>query len=220
MKTVRVCLKLSKRSPSEKIGFWGNIKTEMTSNSNFASPIPSLSDIDTEMGIFADDIVAAKSGDHSKVAAKNAQEERVDNLLSQLGNYVEQTANDAAMSGGDAKAIINSAGMDVEKPKLRSPVPDTPTGLKGSSTIENEIELSWKNQKYVRAFIVEISSDISLADGTSQKVFTNWQITDVCHKPKIKLSGLTSGVKYAVRIISSGSAGKSNPSNVIMVKVL
>lgn len=220
MKTVRVCLKLSKRKPSEKISFWGNIKTKMISSGNFAGATPSLADIDTEMGIFADNIVAAAGGDHGKIAARNAQEEKVNMLLDQLANYVEQTANEAALSGGDAEAIVVSAGMDVEKPKLPSPVPDAPTGLKGSSTIEGEIELSWKNQKYVRAFIVEISSDISSEDGTSQKVFTNWQIADVCHKPKIRLSGLTSGVKYAIRIISSGSAGKSSPSNVIMVKVL
>ncbi len=233
MKTIRVSLGLSRLTPSKRISKWGIIKTDMTGNSNFSSPNPlpnpSLSFIDTQVIILGNDISAAESGDHSKVSAMNAQVEKVDMLLNQLGNYVEQTANAAALLGGDAESIIRSAGMDVEAPRTKAPVPNAPTDVKGVSTVEGDIALSWKNVKYARAFIVEISSDLSATGGatgstttntSTARVYVDWEITDVCHKPKITLSGLVSGTKYAVRIISSGTAGKSAPSATVVVKVL
>lgn len=230
MKTIRVNLKLGERSPSQKVSFWGTIKTDMTGNSNFSSPNPvpnpALSVIDAQVVILGTDISAAAGGDHSKVAAMHAQEEKVDNLLNQLGNYVEQTANAAALLGGDATSIIRSAGMDVAAPRTKSPVPDAPTGVEGVSIVEGNIDLSWKKVKYARAFIIEISSDLAATGGTTTgepataRVYINWAIADVCHKPKITLSGLVSGTKYAVRIIASGTAGKSVASSVVVVKVL
>ncbi len=59
-----------------------------------------------------------------------------------------------------------------------------------------------------------------LASCFNTRVFTDWDMTDVCHKPEIVLSGLVSGTKYGVRVVSSGTAGKSAASNVIVVKVL
>lgn len=101
--------------------------------------------------------------------------------------------------------------------------------LKVQGSFRGDIELSWKNQKYARAFIIEISSDLTATGGATgttttgsatARVYVDWVITDVCHKPKITLSGLVSGTKYAVRVISSGTAGKSAPSSVVVVKVL
>ncbi len=229
MKTIRVSLGWSKLAPSAKISKWGIIKADMTGSGNFTTPNPTLSAIDAQMVIFGSDISAAASGDHGKVAAMNAQETKVDNLMNQLANYVELTANAAALTGGDATSIIRSAGMDVEAPHTKAPVPDAPGGLKGTSTVEGDIELSWKKVKYARAFIVEISSDLSATGGatgttttssSTARVYVDWVITDVCHKPKITLSGLVSGTKYAVRIIASGTAGKSTASSVVVVKVL
>ena len=229
MKTIRVALGLGHLNPSEKVTLWGNIKTDMTGNSNFSTPNPSLSVIDAQVVILGNDIVAAKGGDHGKIATMNAQVEKVDNLLNQLANYVELTANAAALTGGDAASIIAGAGMKVEAPRGKVPAPNAPTNVKGLSTAEGDIELSWKNQKHARAFIIEISSDLSATGGTTgttttgsatARVYVDWVIIDVCHKPKITLSGLVSGTKYAVRITSSGTAGKSVPSSVVVVKVL
>jgi len=229
MKTIKVSLKLGELTPSEKVSKWGTIKTDMTGNSNFITVNPSLAIVDAQVVILGTDISAAATGDHSKVAAMNAQVEKVDNLLNQLGNYVEQTANNAALTGGDPVAIVRSAGMDVAAPHTKSPVPNAPTGLKGASTVEGAIELSWIKVKYARAFIIEISSDLSATGGatgtvttssSTARVYIDWDIVDVCHKPKITLSGLTSGTKYAVRIIASGTAGKSAASSVVVVKVL
>ena len=229
MKTIRVSLGLSKLTTQKKVSLWGIIKTDMMSSGNFTTPSPALSVIDAQVVILGNDISAAQSGDHSKVTAMHVQETKVDNLLNQLANYVELTANAAALTGGDATAIITSAGMKVEGARTKASVPNAPTGLKGVSAVEGDIALTWKNQKYARAFIVEISSDLSATGGTTgttttgvstARVYVDWEITDVCHKPKITLSGLVSGTKYAVRIISSGTAGKSPASATVVVKVL
>jgi hypothetical protein len=229
MKTIRVSLGLSKLKPSEKVTLWGTIKGDMTGNSNFTTPNPALATIDAQVVIFGNDIVAAAGGDHAAITAMHTQEDKVDSLLEQLANYVELTANAAALTGGDATTIITGAGMKVGAEHTKAPVPNAPTDLKGTSLVEGEIELSWKNQKYARAFIVEISSDLTATGGatgttttgsTTARVYVDWDIIDVCHKPSIVLSGLVSGTKYAVRVLSSGTAGKSAASSVVVVKVL
>jgi hypothetical protein len=222
MKTVKVVLGLSKLKPSEKITLWGNIKSDMTGNGNFGTPNPTLITIDAEVNKLASDISAALSGDHIKIVAMHTQEGIVVNLIEQLGNYVEQTANAAALTGGDAESIVASAGMEIEGERSRAPVPDAPSGLEGISIIEGEIALSWNGVKHARAYGIYISSDLSLSTDadTASKIFANWQLIDLCHKPKIVVSGLVSGTKYGVRVVSSGTAGKSTPSNVIVVKVL
>ena len=222
MKTVKVILGLSKLTPTEKVTKWGLIKTDMLGNGNFPGPDPPVPDIDAEVITFADAISAAKSGDHSKIAAMHAQEAIIVNLLSQLGNYVEKTANKAALSGGDAESMVASAGMEIEGRRSRALVPDAPDGLKGISTVEGEIELSWNGVEHARAYAIYISSNVSLSAEAvvASKIFTDWQMIDLCHKPKIVIRDLVSGTKYALRVISSGSAGKSAPSNVVVIKVL
>ena len=225
MKTIRVSLDLGHLNPSEKVTLWGNIKTDMTGNSNFSSPNPTLSVVDAQVVILSDAIVSAKSGDHGKIAAMHAQEDIVDMLLEQLSNYVELTANSAALIGGDATAIITSAGMGVAAPYGKAPLPNSVTNIKGTSFVENEIELSWNGVEHARAYIIEISSNISASGNeasttTTVRVYTDWDIVDVCHKPRIILANLISGTKYALRIISSGTAGKSAASSVVIVKVL
>jgi len=228
MPIVRVNLNLGNRTASDKVSFWGIIKTDMTGNVNFPSPVPALSLVDTEVGKLALAIAAAQSGDHSKIAVMNAQENKVDNLLHQLGNHVESVANNAALSGADAKAIIAGAGMDAGKTKVKAPLPAAPLDLKATSVVEEEIEVKFKTARFAHAYMIEISSDLAAINSATNtttnsataRVYINWQITDVCVKPKITLSGLASGTKYAIRILSVGTAGKSVPSAVVVVKVL
>ncbi len=229
MKTIRVALGLSELNPSEKVTLWGNIKTDMTGNTSFSTPNPTLSAIDAQVVILGNDITTAASGNHSDIVAMHTQEVKVDMLLEQLANYVELTANAAALTGGDAATIIASAGMKVAAEHSKAPVPDAPANVKGVSAVEGEIALSWKGQKYARAYVIEISSDLTATGGTTAttttnsvnaKLFVSWAIIDVCHKPSIVLTGLVSGTKYAVRVLSSGTAGKSAASTVVVVKVL
>jgi hypothetical protein len=225
----RVNLNLGKRSALDKVSLWGIIKIDMTANTNFATPTPSLALIDTEVVKLANAVNAAQSGDHSKIAAMQAQEAKVDNLLHQLGLFVEGVANNASLSGADANAIISSAGMNTALLRSKAPLPSAVLGLKGTSLVEGEIELSFKTAKYARAYVIEISSDLAAinsattsttTNAATARVYINWQIIDVCVKPKFTLGGLSSGTKYAVRIISVGTAGKSVPSVVVVVKVL
>jgi hypothetical protein len=230
MSITKVRLNLGNRSASNKVSFWGIIKIDMTGNTTFTTPNPTLATVDTEVVKLANAINVALSGDHSKVAAMHAQEKKVDNLLHQLGIYVEGVANNAALSGADPVAIVRNAGMDVAAGHVKAPIPNAVTGVIGSSLIEGQIELNFKSELHARAYIIEISSDLAAVNpstntttttnSTTARVYINWQITDVCHKPHLTLTGLTSGTKYAVRITSSGTAGKSAPSSILVVKVL
>ena len=52
--------------------------------------------------------------------------------------------------------------MDFARPsKQKAPLPLAPSGLTGVSTIEAEVDLKWTSVKYARAYVIEISSDVT-----------------------------------------------------------
>lgn len=227
MKIEKVSLRLSERPTNDKIEYSRNVVIFMTGNSNFTTPNPPLTSITTAANNLETASIAAIDGGKSKTATMHQKETILDNLLSQLGNYVEATANAAAAAGGDAQEVILSAGMDFKRPKNKAPLPLAPAGLTGASIVEGAVNLKWKSVKYARAYIIEISNDITAGGVISPtlpesgaRVFYSWTINDVCTKVKFTVSGLTSGTKYAFRIIALGTAGKGAASIPVVVKVL
>lgn len=226
MKIERVSQRLGERTVSNKVEYARNVILCMTGNSNFSMPNPPLATVTTAIDNLDDAAAAAVSGGKNKTNAMNSKEDVLDNLLSQLGNYVESTASAAAATGGDAKTIITSAGMDYARPKNKAPLPLAPDGVKAVSTAEGQIDLNWKGVKYSRAYVVEISSDVAAITPTSgttpvtTRVFISWVITDVCTKSKCTITGLISGTKYAFRVYAVGTAGKGAVSVPVVVKVL
>ena len=224
MKNERVSLRLSERPTNDKIEYSRNIVISMTGNSNFTTPNPSLALVTTAANNTETASIAAIDGGKRKTAAMHQKEAILDNLLSQLGNYVEATANAAAAAGGDAQAVILSSGMDFKRAKNKAPLPLAPPSLSGVSTVEGAVNLKWKSVKYARSYIIEISNDIT-AGGiisptlpeSSARAFYTWTINDVCTKVKFTVGGLTSGTKYAFRIIALGTAGKGTASIPVVV---
>ncbi len=227
MKIEKVSLRLGERPTNDKIEYSRNVVISITGNSNFTTPNPPLASVTTAANDTETASIAAIDGGKNKTATMHAKEAILDNILSQLGNYVEATANAAAAAGGDAQAIILSAGMDFKRPKNKAPLPLAPAGLTGVSIVEGAIDLKWKSVKYARAYIIEISNDITAGGVISTTVpesgaraFYVWSINDVCTKVKFTVSGLTSGTKYAFRVYAIGTAGKGAASIPVVVKVL
>ena len=231
MKIEKVSQRLSERSTSDKIEYTRNVVTSMTGNSNFTTPNPALASITTAVNNVETANIAAADGGKSKHSFLEQQETVLDNLLSQLGNYVEATANAAAAAGGDAQAVILSAGMDFKRAKNKAPLPLAPGGLTGTSLLEGDVDLKWKSVKYARAYVIEISDDVTAITGggtispttgsvSSSRVFITWAIADIATKCKITISGLNSGTKYAFSVYAIGTAGKGTKSVPVVVKVL
>ena len=233
MKTERVSLRLSERSVNDKIEFSRNLQNAMNGNSQFANPSPTLAAIKTATDNLETAALAAADGAKSKIAFMHQQEALLDNLLQQLGNWVDSLAKAAAAAGGDAQALILAAGMDFRRSANKAPLPFAPSGLNVVSVREGEADLKWKTVKYARSYVIEISNDVSAIQNgnpnpvtstvptlvANARVFITWNFGDVTTKTKFTILGLSSGTKYAFRVYAVGSAGKGNPSVPVVIKV-
>lgn len=217
-----VSLKLDERTAAEKVEFAHTIVIAMTGNANFTTPNPTLAVVSAAANNLDTAISGAADGWKSKTLAKTTKEQALDDLLTQLGAYVENIAN------GD-ETIIRSAGMDARASKSAPQVPDTPINVSATtSTEEGEILLKWKSVKNARVYVIEVSTDVVTAGGTigttgttiDTRSFITWSQVDIVTKSKYKVIGLTSGVRYAFRIRCVGSAGKSNYSVKVIGKAL
>jgi fibronectin type III domain protein len=219
----KVSLKLDDRTAAEKVEYAKSIVIDMTGNSNFTTPNPSLAAVTTGANNLDSAITAAADGGKSKTLAQNTKETALDNLLTQLGAYVENIAN------GD-ETIIRSAGMDARVGKSAPQIPDAPINVSATTgTEEGEIELKWKGVKNARVYTVEISNDVSATAPTTgtttttpvdTRSFITWTLVDMVTKTKFMVTGLTSGTRYAFRIRCVGCAGKSNYSVKVIGKAL
>jgi hypothetical protein len=230
MKIERVALRLDERSTSNKIEYARNAVIKTGLNSLFSSLSGLTASITTAANALETAYMAAIDGGKTNTSIMNQKEDALDLLLSQLGNNVAAIANAATATGGDAQSIILSAGLDFARPKNKAPLPLATGSLTGVSTLEGEVGLKWKSVKYARAYVIEISSDVTaITSGgatttptteSSARVFISWDIADVSTKVKCTITGLSSGTKYAFRVYAIGTAGKGAVSVPVVVKVL
>ncbi len=219
----KVSLKLEERTAAEKVEFAKSIVIAMTGNANFTTPNPSLAAVTTGANNLDSAITAAADGGKSKTLAMNTKETALNDLLTQLGAYVENIAN-------GNETIIRSAGMDARVGKSAPQIPDAPINVSATTgTEEGEIELKWKGVKNARVYVIEVSNDVSATAGTTTgttattvdtRSFITWTQVDIVTKTKFMVKGLTSGVRYAFRIRCVGCAGKSNYSVKVIGKAL
>ena len=229
MKNEKVSLKLKGRTVDNKIEFSKSVVLKMTGNSNFPSAVPSLAQISAAALALDNARIAAINGGVDKTAAQTQQEAILDNLMLRLGNYVEGIANAAVASGGDARAIITSAGMDYKRDRTITPVPAAPLNVKAASTqTEGEIYVSWDAVHQAYVYVIEITTDPSVV-GTGNRTITPtpgalspavWTQVKILTQKKFTLSNLTSATKYAIRIYGVGTHGESPYSNVVVAKAL
>ena len=229
MKRIKVALSLDDKTTDSKVESNKNVITKRTANSFFAAPTPTLAVVTAANNAFEAANTAAKDGGKSKIAARNAAEAVIDNLMLQLGNYVESTANAAAATGGDAIAVITSSGIDYKKDKTASVLPDAPQNVTAATTNnEGEIELHWAKVKGVHAYVVEMTTDASVvgarAIGPVAGVITPttvvWSQVRILTQAKYTVSNLTSGTKYAFHVYAVGSKGYGTYSNTVVAKAL
>jgi hypothetical protein len=115
---VKVNLSLQEKSDAEAIIDGKQIVLKMTGNPNFdgtANPVsPSLSVVTTAIDELESALaIAQKAG---PAATKVLREKRLvlDTYLTKLGHYVEDTANDPAVTDDKREGIVVSAGMMVK----------------------------------------------------------------------------------------------------------
>jgi hypothetical protein len=90
----------------------------MTGNTSFPTPSPALTTVSAAITSLQNAETAALARTKGAVATRNAQRAALVSLLEQLRSYV-QSVTDANPENGPA--IIQSAGLAVRKPVIRSP---------------------------------------------------------------------------------------------------
>ena len=176
----------------------------MTNNSGFPNPSPTPETIETSRAAFLDALAASNSGSHQAVAYKNDKRKELEELLHDLGVYVNQTAK------GD-EALLLSSGFDLQKkagPAGPLPAPENIRVQVGESA--GSVELSCERVKQAVCYAVQYRN--LTEPGETDIVFAT--------KPKFEIDGLTTGHHYAFRILAIGTNPKRTWSNEVTSFVL
>ena len=176
----------------------------VTNNSNFPAPSPALDQVEAARVAYSDALAACNSGDHQLVADKNEKRKVLENLLHDLGMYVNQVGK------GDEKVLLSS-GFDMAKQAEPVGPLDAPENLQvhpGKS--KGTVEVSCNRVAHASSYSIEYRN-LTTPNGTATAFAT---------KPKVLITGLTSGNQYAFRVVAVGADPQRNWSDEVNSFVL
>ena len=222
----KVSLGLSNKTTTELIEFARQIVTAMTGNTHFTTPNPALSSLTTAANSLETTFNNPNMSNKAKTLQLNSQRALLKSLISQLGNYVANIAN------GDASIMV-SAGMGATTSRTPSQIPAAPLNLVAqSSAAEGQATAHWDKVKGAHVYVIELSDDVAAVTPsststttvtqapTTARSFITWIQADIITKTHCVLTGLTSGIKYAIRVYAVGAKGKGFYTLPVVVKVL
>jgi len=181
----------------------GNIKTAMTGNANFTTPIPTLTALGT---LITTAQTALTASDNAQTAAKQAVADKdtaIAALLAaaaQLALYVDLTA------AGDESKIL-SAGMQVRAAATAATTPNQVMNLNlTAGDNAGELDLQWDFIPGAKTYEIQTSPDPVTA--------TSWTSQPSVTKSKAAVFALTSGARMWVRVRAVNAAGQGAWSDV------
>jgi hypothetical protein len=100
-----------------------------------------------------------------------------------------------------------------------------------SSAAEGQATAHWDKVKGAHVYVIELSDDVAAVNPSSNtttvtqapttaRSFITWVQADIITKTHCVLNGLTSGIKYAMRVYAVGAKGKGFYTLPVVVKVL
>ena len=193
----KVKLNLRGLSDAQVIQQCTNIKTAMTGNANYTTPVPTL----TAFGTL---ITAAQtkltSADNAQITAKQATADKdlaLDALrtgVATLATYVDLT------SAGDESKIL-SAGMQVRATPTAAGLPAQVMNLAlTAGDSDGELDVTWDALPGAKSYEVQLSPE--------PVTTTSWISKPSVTKSKTSLTGLTSGARVWLRVRAVASAGQ------------
>jgi hypothetical protein len=170
------------------------VVSEMTGNTNFATPTPALASITTLADAFETAIAVAEAGgSYDKSVRDNKKGELID-AMHNLSSYVLFTA------AGDS-LVAESSGFDLAKPASPQGPLAKPEGLLLSDGINSgELFLVFDKVRGARSYIYQIALD-PLSENTQ------WTTAHGTVRKNL-FTGLESGKKYWVRVAAVGINGQ------------
>lgn len=204
----KIKLNLRGLSITEKIEFARQTITAMTGNANFPTPAPALAGITTAINAFEtayNDAENTRNIAKTKTAIQHQKENDLDNLLTQLSNYVENTSN-----GDEAK--IKSAGMQPKaKPIALGDLAKVMSLHASAGDFETDIDLAWDAMKGAKSYEIEFCID-PIEDA-------KWKHCKVVTSSKATIKNLETKQRYWFKVSAIGAAGQgpfSDPATKIV----
>jgi hypothetical protein len=199
----KVKLNLDRLSIADLLLRAADIKTKMTGNANYTTPIPPLAQLTSQITALTTSNAAYSAGELTQKQNKTTRDTdaaALVNTLTLLGNYVE------AASGGDA-AKIQSAGMGVKASNATTTIPDPVANLSlTAGDNAGELDAQWDPISPVKTYEVQVCPDPITPTG--------WVSQGSVSKSKIAIMGLTSGARMWVRVRATNAAGTGAWSDV------
>lgn len=194
----RIRLNLNRLTITEKIAKGRQVVTALTNHTSFPTPIPSLADITAALNNLEKalgEVQAARSEVSTKVVIQDNAEALVNQLLTQIGGYVESVA-------GKDDQLIASAGLETKATPTAPTVPSSPQALSATAgEHEGEILLSWKSVSNARSYTIEFSTDPAES--------ASWVHVGIAASAHKTINNLKSGTRYWFRIAAINTVGHS-----------
>jgi hypothetical protein len=178
------------------LDFLGKVRfvvQQMTGNSNFSTPDPTLASVTTLANQFEQAINDAEAGGSYDKSVRDSRKEELIDTMHNLSNYVLFTAK------GD-RLIAESSGFTIAKDPSPQPPIEKPEGLNLTDGANaGELLLLFLKVLGARSYMYQIS-----LDPTDQ---TKW-VTQHGTVRKNLFTGLESGKKYYVRVVAIGTGNQ------------
>lgn len=174
------------------------VETKMTGNASFPTPDPTLLVLKAGREKLELAMVAAATGDHTKIFERNVAEAELDQLLVRESLYVSNVAN------GDA-VIILSSGFELRKePAPIGPLP-APIELRAhAGLLPGDVNVRWKPVKGAYYYQVYVSDKDPNDGGT-------WQLVGMTSAASFDSTGNKAATYVWYRVNCLGAAGYVSP---------
>lgn len=226
----RVKLGFSRLSVANKILTARSVVAQMTLNAtSFPTPNPDLLTVTDATNALEAAAQAALKGGTDKTLAKHLAEQNLNQLMSQLQDYVQSA------SQGDP-LVIESSGMEVRNNPTPASLPGTVLDARASvGSNPGEIQLNWGTVKGAKSYVVEmqmpqdgplppyptpdnpdpVSDDGTTAVITAPTTELTWIRIDTITRSRLTVKNLNTGTVYGFRIAAINAAGQGGYSQVV-----
>ncbi|MEO8733813.1 MAG: fibronectin type III domain-containing protein [Flavobacteriales bacterium] len=189
-------LELKTLTPVRLQSLLSRVSVELEGNANFNAPPITAVELQVLAGTFMSAITNAKDGSLIARKHRDAQSEKVRNVLRLIADYVRMVAQgDRAILSTSGFSLVNepAASRRMEAPEMKRTVM---TGRAG------ELQLRWSGVRNRRAY------QISMTDTDPAESDTQWTMIAVTGKITYYVTGLVPYKLYWFRVSAIGAMGE------------
>jgi hypothetical protein len=180
--------------------FGQNVTASMAGSvATFPTPVPSLQSINDELDNYAELLQTSANRDKVQVQLKNKSKFTLNQMLSQLADYVNSITTDAT--------LLATSGFDLNK--LPQPITITApeNGVLADNGSSGQLVLKFKAVKGASSYVFQYTTDATLEE-------SSW-VSYPATTTSFTFTGLTKGTTYYCRALSVGAYQQVKASIVL-----